>query len=110
MICDSEAFLLIVQKWITDSAAVMFSLGLSEECAAPVVSALIRGCLLRVDVDLPGFSFSAGEDGIIIVNLNGWILGYADSNALPHNPGHLEEGFTLTRPGALISIWTLRKE
>jgi hypothetical protein len=106
MICTSEEFLLVLQNWITDSAAVVFILTVSgSDPAAPALGSQETGRVTGVDSTLPAFSFSSKEGNVIVVNLAEWSqIGYADHSAYP--PGQsIKEGFTICRPGASVALW-----
>jgi hypothetical protein len=107
MICEIDEFLLIVQNWITDSAAVMFSLILFDAPKEPVLGVRLRGRIGTIDKQVPAFTFVSGEESFIVVDLTTWSqVGYADSSAYPEGE-QVKEGFVIARPGASIAIWAL---
>ncbi len=97
MICSIDEFLLVVQKWITESTAVSFVLMVFDDPKEAAVALRLQGRVVSIDTALPGFTFLSGEDGFIngfiVVDLKAWQqIGYAD------------KGFGLSRPGASIAL------
>jgi hypothetical protein len=114
VICDSDEVLLILQKWIADSATVMFVVLLFDDPSSPFLGVRLRGVIADVDPNLPGFSFSGGNGDTaidtVVVDLLDWTIGYADQSAFRSpNPitNDLGESFTSNKPGISIGMWTL---
>ena len=105
MICDAEAFLLVAQKWMAESAPVLFSISLFEGEPTPFLAVRTPARVWGIDEALPGVSLLIGEDGITVIDLRQWNLGFADKQELPANPDNVEEGFTLTKGGVLLTLW-----
>ena len=106
MICDPDEFLLILQKWITDSANVSFSFSLFEEgnLVPPILSVTLLGRVLAVDPNSRSFIFSSNDSGVVAVHLGNWSsLSYLGKGELPRIK-NIKEGFLLERPGATISL------
>jgi hypothetical protein len=105
MICDPDDFLLVLQKWITDSARVSFSLWLSgEELVPTALSITLLGRVVAVDPVSRSFMFSSNDSGVIALHLDHWAnISYLDKGDLPRIKS-IEQGFLLERPGAKISL------
>ena len=111
MICDTDELLLVAQKWMTESATVMFLFILTDESPAPILGVRLCGRVASIDRSMPGFSFVVRDEPVILVNLKDWKIGYADSNAIPLPAGeNVAEWFTINRPNASISLWTLANQ
>jgi hypothetical protein len=109
MICDPDAFLLIVQKWMADSAMVTLSVVLQASSTEPLAGMRFRGRISLVGATPPAFRFTPeGEGDFVIIHLTKWTLGYADQNAFPSgNPENIDEILTLSHAGTLVSFHTL---
>lgn len=104
MICATEEFLLVIQKWITDSATVKFLLLLGPP-GEPFVGVSLRGRIRGIDPSLPAFVFTTGDDPDIVVDLRGWTIGFADKTAPEPLGDDADEAFGLSRPDASINLW-----
>lgn len=105
MFCDKNEFLLIVQKWVDDSATVMFVLRLLDDANQPIFGFRLRGQVGSVDKRLHAFTFLTGDNSEIPVYLDAWSqVGYTDSSSYPKGEP-VKEGFVITRPGAQIAVW-----
>ncbi|MDR3677466.1 MAG: hypothetical protein P4N24_18415 [Acidobacteriota bacterium] len=105
IICNIDEFLLVVQKWGTESATVMFVLRLADDSNEPIFGFRLRGRMGLVDKRLPFFTFLTADESEIVVDLSVWSqIGYADSGADPKGEP-VKEGFVIARPGALIAVW-----
>jgi hypothetical protein len=107
MICATEDFLLIVQKWITDSATVKLLLLLGPP-GEPFLGVSLRGRIRGIDPSLPAFIFTTGADPDIAVDLRGWQIGFADKTAPEPLGENADEAFILNRPNVSIALWTLQ--
>lgn len=104
MICEPDDFLLVAQKWATDSAKVMVSLMVFDDPKEPVFVWRAPGRLLRVEDRTVSVAFP--DNGVLLIDVNQWAeIGYADGKALP-SPERMGEDFGLSRPGAMLHIWT----
>ena len=84
MICDPAEFLLVLQKWITDSVKVHFSLCLAEGDLTPVLSVTLRGRVVAVDPNSRSFMFASNNSGVIALHLKQWTtISYLDKGTLP---------------------------
>jgi hypothetical protein len=105
MICNTDEFLLIVQKWVTDSATVTFVLRLTDDSNEPIFGFRLRGRVRSVDNVLPAFTFLTEGDSEIFVDLGAWPqMGFTDSSAYPEGEP-IKEGFLIARQGASIAVW-----
>jgi hypothetical protein len=110
MICDTDEFLLVAQKWLTDSATVTLSFMLFENPKEPILVLRLRGRISSVDASLPGFCFLTGEDSITVVALHDWKeMGYLDRGAFPPTE-NIEESLTVARPGASVNLSILKED
>jgi hypothetical protein len=106
MICNTEEFLLVLQKWITDSATVSLRVLVFDDPKDAALGMYLRGRVASVDKGLPGFRFVFGEDDFIIFNLSVWSqIGYGENVVLPDGE-QVGQSFTIARPGASVAIWT----
>jgi hypothetical protein len=105
MICEPDEFLLVLQKWITDSVSVNFSLWLSGEGLVPTaLSITLLGRVVAVDPVSRSFIFSSNDSGVIALHLIHWAaISYLDKGDLPRIKS-IKDGFLLERPGASISL------
>lgn len=107
MICDPDEFLLLMQKWATDSARVVLTLLILGDSKQSAFAVRAEG---RVEVDAAAKCLRVrdiGKDGFVIVDVAQWpSIGYADKMALPKFEA-IEEAFTLNRPGAALSLWRM---
>jgi len=104
MICEPEQFLLVLQKWITDSASVSFALLISgdDDAAIPALSLTLRGRVLAID-PARNVMFSS-IDGVIAIHVDNWSeIIYLDRSDLPRIRG-VKGGFRLKKWGASIDL------
>jgi hypothetical protein len=105
MICDMDDFLLIAERWVTDSAKIFFVLTLFDDANEPIFGFRLRGTARSVDKRFPAFTFLTGDGSEIVVALYAWSkVGYCDSSAYPEGEP-VKEGFVIARPGATIAVW-----
>jgi hypothetical protein len=111
MICAPDEFLLILQKWFTDSASVSFSLWLSgEELVPTALSITLLGRVVAVDPIAQSCMLSSDGGGVIALHLSHWAtISYLDKGSLPRAES-INEGFLLEKAGASISLLTQEPE
>ena len=104
MICKPEQFLLVLQKWITDSASVSFVLLIlvNDDTAIPALSVTLRGRVLAID-PARNIMFSS-TDGGTVIHVDNWTeILYLDRSDLPRI-GSIKEGFRLKKQGASTDL------
>jgi hypothetical protein len=70
MICEPDDFLLVAQKWATDSAKVMVSLMVFDDPKEPVFVWRVAGRLLRVEDRKVSVAFP--DDGVLLIDVTQW--------------------------------------
>lgn len=104
MICDPDEFLLLMQKWATDSARVVLTLIVFDEPERSALTIRLRGRLAVPGEEHKLLRFDLEEEGFLIIDVAQWPqIGYADKNALSEF-WTIEESFILDRPGASLSL------
>jgi hypothetical protein len=107
MICDTDDFLLVAQKWITDSATVILNFSLYESGGKQVFTMRLRGRITSIDREIPGLCFLPSDGDLVIIVLRDWQVGYADQSVFaPDDPNRMNEVFTLNRHCALLGVGT----
>jgi hypothetical protein len=108
MICDIDDFLLVAQKWITDSATVILNFSLFESGGKQVFTMGLRGRVTSVDHEIPGFCFLPSDGDPVIIVLRDWQVGYADQSVFaPDDPNRMNEVFSLNRHCAVLGVGTV---
>jgi len=121
MTCSKEEFLLVLQKWISSSQRVVFTLALgprTELCAITV--ARLTGHIKNVDHEGLFFVLACEPDGInegnfATIGLDGWEFAFADILENPAMAGGLvypvervNEAVYLSKPNlAQISLFAV---
>jgi hypothetical protein len=104
MICGTDEFLLVLQKWINESATVILLLLLfQDDPSKPSLGGRLTGHIGAVDNDMPGFSFSGSKGDALTIDLEGWVIGYGADMEILLEPA--EELFTLSQPGISMSLF-----
>jgi len=108
MICDTDEFLLVAQRWITDSATIILNFSLFESGGEQVFTMRLRGRVTSIDREIPGFCFLPSDGDLVTVVLSDWQVGYVDQSVFaPDDPNRMNEVFTLNRHCAVLGVGTV---
>lgn len=103
MICGADEFLLVLQKWITDSAKVTLHLCIfREEPLNPSLGGRIQGRIVSAANNPPGFIFLSDNEDTIAVDVEGWAISFGADAKIGDDT---VDAFTLHIPGTLMNLW-----